>query len=344
MARYSTLLIVLVLAVAPACRDGGSHGLVATSPAPIAPPTATLSVDAGPTVVEYAVPAGSRPHDVAPAPDGSVWYTAQATGELGRLDPISGTTEQIALGSGSAPHGVIVGPDGAPWVTDGGLNAIVRVDPDTREVRAYALPSSHPNANLNTAVFDARGWLWFTGQSGLYGRLDPKTGDMTVFESPRGRGPYGITSTPAGDVYFASLAGSYLGAIEEETGTATVLEPPTRDAGPRRAWSDRQGRVWVSEWNAGKLARYDPADGTWREWRLPGASPQAYAVYVDWRDQVWVSDFGGNVLVRFDPATEAFESFPLPAQPGNIRQILGREGEIWGAESAADRLIVLRYD
>ena len=34
-------------------------------------------------VVEYAVPAGSRPHDVAPAEDGGVWYTAQGGGGVG---------------------------------------------------------------------------------------------------------------------------------------------------------------------------------------------------------------------------------------------------------------------
>jgi phosphohistidine phosphatase SixA len=77
-------------------------------------------------VQEYTVPAGSHPHDVAPAPDGTVWYTAQATGALGRLDPATRKTTEVALGEGSAPHGVIVGPDGAAWVTDGGLNAIVR--------------------------------------------------------------------------------------------------------------------------------------------------------------------------------------------------------------------------
>src|SRR4051794_5527986 len=77
---------------------------------------------------EYAVPAGSHPHDVAPARDGTVWYTAQGAGKLGRLDPATGKVTEVPLGDGSAPHGVIVGPDGAAWVTDGGLNAIVRVD------------------------------------------------------------------------------------------------------------------------------------------------------------------------------------------------------------------------
>jgi virginiamycin B lyase len=89
---------------------------------------------------EFAVPAGTHPHDVAPARDGGVWYTAQHTGQLGWLDPKTGRSRLTRLGSGSAPHGVIVGPDGAPWITDGGLNAIVRVDPRTRKVRRFPLP------------------------------------------------------------------------------------------------------------------------------------------------------------------------------------------------------------
>ena len=65
-------------------------------------------------------------------------------------------------------------------------------------------------------------------------------------------------------------------------------------------------------------------------------------MYVDEQDIVWLSDFGGNALVRFDPATEEFRVFPLPSSPGNVRQILGRPGEVWGAESAADTLVVIR--
>ena len=94
-------------------------------------------------VREYPVPAGTHPHDVAPARDGGVWYTAQRSGALGHLDPATGRTRHIPLGDGSAPHGVIVGPDGAPWITDGGLNAIVRVDPRTSAVRVFRLPARH---------------------------------------------------------------------------------------------------------------------------------------------------------------------------------------------------------
>ena len=96
-----------------------------------------------PAWTEFPLPEGSGPHDVAPAPDGTVWFTAQAAGALGRLDPSSGHVDEFPLGSGSAPHGVIVGPDGAPWVTDGGLNAILRVDPVSHAIHRYPA-ARHP--------------------------------------------------------------------------------------------------------------------------------------------------------------------------------------------------------
>src|SRR5690348_12078046 len=172
--------------------------------------TVTAAAQQAPQVQFYPVAAGSGPHDVAAAPDGTVWYTAQRAAALGILDPKTGRDEHVPLGRGSAPHGVIVGPDGAAWITDGGLNAIVRVDPRTKAVRTWPLPADAPDANLNTAVFDKSGRIWFTGQAGFHGRLDPANNDMKAWRSPRGRGPYGITATPGGDIYYVSLAGNHL--------------------------------------------------------------------------------------------------------------------------------------
>ncbi|HEX2105701.1 MAG TPA: histidine phosphatase family protein [Solirubrobacteraceae bacterium] len=300
------------------------------------------AVQARPAIREFRVPAGSGPHDVAPARDGTVWFTAQRSGHLGRLNPRTGRSRMVALGDGSAPHGVIVGPDGAPWVTDGGLNAIVRVDPRTLRVRRFPLPSNRPAANLNTATFDRSGRLWFTGQSGVYGSVVPRSGRVRAFGAPRGFGPYGISTTPSGQVWYASLAGSYIARIDTATGRARVVQPPTAGQGARRIWPDSDGRLWVSEYNAGRLGRYDPARRRWREWRLPGDDPHPYAVFVDERDIVWLTDFGEDRIVRFDPRTERFTPIGLPTAQAAVRQLLGRTGEVWGAESAADKLVVLR--
>ena len=297
------------------------------------------------------MPAGSGPHDVAPAADGGVWFTAQRRGQLGWLDPKTGQTKMIGLGAGSAPHGVIVDRDGVAWVTDGGQNAIVAVDPRAdNKVTVFRLPASIPNVDLNTAAIDPRKVLWFTGQRGYFGRLVPG-GVPEVFAAPGGAGPYGITTTPQGSVYYASLAGSHIASIVTKVGTegpppippfeAMPISPPTPSQGARRVWSDAAGMIWVSEWNAGQVGRYDPRTGQWKEWKLPNSThPQAYAVFVDDKDIVWLSEWSSSSIVRFDPATETFTSFPHAAN-GGVRQLNGRPGEVWGALSALDKLIVL---
>jgi virginiamycin B lyase len=83
----------------------------------------------------------------------------------------------------------------------------VRVDPISKKVKAWPLPASRGGANLNTAAFDVKGRIWFIGQTGIYGRLDPATRKMDVWDAPKGVGPYGLTATPSGDIYYVSLAG-----------------------------------------------------------------------------------------------------------------------------------------
>jgi virginiamycin B lyase len=218
----------------------------------------------------------------------------------------------------------------------------VRVDPRTSEVRLFSLTGR--NANLNTATFDRTGNLWFTGQNGVYGRVNPSTGEVSQFDAPRGPGPYGITATPDGSrVFYASLAGSHIAEINLETGQATPIDSPTPKQGARRVWTDSHGQIWVSEWNVGQVGRYDPRTGEWQEWALPGNRPSTYAVYVDEQDMVWLSDWGSNALVRFDPTTETFEQFAMPLSNADIRQINGRPGEVWAAESGQDRLVVIRH-
>src|SRR5207248_7630253 len=131
MRRWGAFCAVAALVLGVACGGGGEKGgsrREAGKAAPAAPaPAAKLK--------RFPVPGGSGPHDVAPAPDGTVWYTAQTKGALGRLDPATGRVTEVPLGQGSGPHGVIVGPDGAAWVTDPGLNAVLRVDPVSQEVK-----------------------------------------------------------------------------------------------------------------------------------------------------------------------------------------------------------------
>jgi virginiamycin B lyase len=304
-----------------------------------------VSSSQGPVAQEYAT-TGRGLHDAVPDGNGWVWYVDQRAGTLGGLHPASGEELVVSLGAGSAPHGIIMGPDGAAWITDGGQNAIVRVDVNTLGVDVFRLPG--PQANLNTATFDGRGVLWYTGQAGYIGRLNPADGVVTQVEAPRGRGPYGIATAPDGTVYYASLAGSYLGRIDNDEGAVTVLDPPTPSSGVRRVWADSQGRLYIAQYNVGQLGRYDPATGQWAEWKLPGNEPRPYAVYVDHRDKVWLSDHalggsgGNNSLAFFDPDTETFTTVNSN-NPLRIAQLGGIPGEVWGVDRNRQTAVVVRY-
>src|SRR5258706_1618770 len=59
----------------------------------------------------YPVAAGMGSRDVAPAPDGTIWFCGQLNGTLGILDPRDGSFKLIDLGKRAAPHGVFIGPD-----------------------------------------------------------------------------------------------------------------------------------------------------------------------------------------------------------------------------------------
>ncbi len=289
----------------------------------------------------YQLPSGSYPHDVAPAADGTVWFSGQEQGFAGHFDPRTEKLEKVPLGPGAAPHGVVIGPDGAAWYTEGGQNAIARVDTATKAVKLYPLPAEFRNANLNTPVFDKDGVLWFTGQSGVHGRLDPKVGKVEAWKSPR-RGSYGIAVTPSNEIWYVALAGDHLGHIDRNTGNVTIVEPPRKGVGTRRVWSDSKGNLWVSFWNSGGVGKYDPTTMKWTTYPMPQSKGGTYAVYVDDKDRVWATDWLANAIQRLDPATETYATFPSNKRGSNVRQMLGRPGEVWGGESGNDRLVVIR--
>src|SRR2546430_7496995 len=39
-----------------------------------------------------------------------------------------------------------------------------------------------------------------------------------------------------------------------------IFDSPTPRQGARRVWTDSRGMIWVSEWNAGQVGRYDRSE------------------------------------------------------------------------------------
>lgn len=289
-------------------------------------------------VTYFDVPAIKGVHGVLAAGEGVVWLCGHKNGTLGRFDPRSGEVKVTELGQGAAPRSLLLGPDGALWLTDAGRNAILRVEPATGKIDEFKLPAERPRADLDAAVFRDE-MLWFTGQEGIIGRLNTKTGKIELKDAPRGRGTAGIAVTPSGELWFASAAGNYIAEINPETFEIIPAELPKPDQEPRRLAADSKGRIWVGETNSGQVSALETASRSWKSWKLPGDRPRPQAVYVDDADKLWLSDFSTNAIMHFDPVTEAFNSIPSDRPGAEVRQMHGRSGEAWAAESGHDRLV-----
>ena len=236
---------------------------------------------------------------------------------------------------------MVVGQDGAAWVTDAGLNALVKVDPDRLATKHYPLPGNAANAGLNSATFDRAGMLWFTGQNGFYGRLDPKNGDIKVWPPRWRRALRHHHHAQRRDLVRQPRRQAHRPHRRR-------LRPRRSDrltrgaAGPQRIWSDSKGTLWVSESGSGKLSRYDPLANAWNSWALPGDKADAHAMFVDEQDRIWISDFASNAILRFNPFSQRFTAFPSDQANARVLQLSGRIGEVWGAESGLDRLVMIR--
>ena len=56
---------------------------------------------------------------------------------------------------------------------------------------------------------------------------------------------------------------------------------------------------------------------------------------------MWLTDFAADAILRFDPRTETFTSLPSDKSGANVRQLAGRPGEVWGAESGTTRVVAV---
>ena len=71
--------------------------------------------------------AGSLPQGITASPDGNLWFTEEATNEIGQITT-GGAFREFALPTtNSQPLGITTGPDGNLWFTEALANQIGRL-------------------------------------------------------------------------------------------------------------------------------------------------------------------------------------------------------------------------
>lgn len=288
------------------------------------PPAVLIPGNVSVSIREWLVPTlGSRPHDPLSAPDGSVWWTGQWANVLGRLNPASGELKEYPLKTPkSGPHGLAADKDGNVWFTAVSGGYVGKLDPKTGEVTEYRTDGM---VGPHTPVFDQKGTLWFTLQSGMVGRVIPKTGEVKLAATPTPKSyPYGIVVNSKGIPWYVDFRGNRLGTVDPETMEIREYVLPDPAARPRRIAITPDDVLWYTDYARGYLGRFDPKTGKATEWPSPGGSRSLPYGITAVGDVVWYSESGvsPNTLVRFDSKTEKFQTWVIPSGGGVVRNMM----------------------
>jgi virginiamycin B lyase len=147
------------------------------------------------------------PHSLSFAPDGILWFTAQQSNTVGRLDPKTGEIKLLTMPTPrSRPYGIIVSPKGVPTLCLFGTNKLATIDPNTMEIKEYALPDAASRPRRIAIVGDE---VWYSDFSrGFLGRYNIATGAHKEWASPSGpqSQPYGIVFAKGAIWYNESFA------------------------------------------------------------------------------------------------------------------------------------------
>jgi virginiamycin B lyase len=144
----------------------------------------------------------------------------------------------------------------------------------------------------HSLAFDAAGILWFTVQEGNFvGRLDPKTGKITLKPSPTpGSRPYGIAVDSRGVTFYCELGTNKIGRIDPASMKITEYVLP-EGARPRRLAIGQDDTVFYTDYRRGYLGALDPKSGTVREWPSPGGGgSRPYGIAITPDGAVWYSE------------------------------------------------------
>jgi len=222
------------------------------------------------------------------------------------------------------PHSLALGKTGYWYTTNAGSDEIGVFDPKTRTWKAsFVLPA--PARYPHTIRIGRDGIIWFTlAASSQVGRLDPVSGDIKLIYLPKvkplggsgGTVPYGIDISPVdGRIWYARLWGDKLGAIDPTTFAVTEFDSPVE--GPRRLRFDAKGKLWVTGYNDGMIAKIDTASMQSDVYPMPefaaGYRPAPYALAINpVTQEVWINETLTDRVYRFLPKEKRFIVYPMP--------------------------------
>jgi streptogramin lyase len=296
----------------------------------------------GQAIQEFPVPAGSFPGGITTGPDGNLWFTAEGTGQVGRMTPGGAVTMfPVTTPSPGVPTDVgfvapvdqiISGPDGALWFTMPRESQIGHMTTGGALINRYTLPPPLDRPEGLTVGPD--GAIWFTAVGiGKIGRITTGGTFAPASGYPSGPGTAGsglsdITSGPDGRVWFTAQVGNQIGALDPGTGFISSYSGGLTPASePSGITPGPGGGLWFTESAANQIGQISTG-GSITEY--PGAQPGPSAIAAGRDGALWFTASEANSIGRIATSGAITNHFPLPTAPGEPSDITtGPDGALW---------------
>jgi len=243
------------------------------------------------------------------------------------------------------------------WFTEFLANKIGRLNPHTGEFREFAIPTAgsgpHSIVALPSFVSElATHQVWFTEFYGnKIGRMTGE-GEFTEFEIPTaGSGPMGITRTRSPDtIAFTELLGNKIGRLPLGGGLGggaiEELPIPTPNSAPTDIQWAADGRLFFTEFNAGKIGHIDYDHRTIVETALPTAASGPYRIckspYAN--REVWFTERSANRIGVIRRDGVSITEYDLPSGHTEPLGCAYGGAQVWFAQRTPNALGWIHHD
>jgi streptogramin lyase len=210
---------------------------------------------------------------------------------------------------------LILGRDGNLYATEEPQRKILQFNPDTHDAREFDV-----GVEPHDSVQGPDGRVWFTS---LNGKLSPSGKPVT-----------------------AKQGGGLLGALNVKTGQVTYYPGISNDAQPHAVLWSTDGKLYITEQKAGRLAIFDPNTKKIEQGRF--GLPQGNFIHditLLPNGDLWADLQGVDQLARFNLAKQRFDRFvKVPLEQGGPRDItyVGSKNAIYATLFAGNQLV--EYD
>ena len=269
-------------------------------------------------VEEYPLPTtDAGPSSLAAAPDGSVYFTEQQAGKVGRIDT-SGHIQEFALPDpGSGPDAATVVPVPAPsggtptyqvWFSERFAGRLGRLAPATGTVQEFPLPAGVTCPDTLAEATSGTLYLGFCRSTQL--ATVHADGSVSLLPVPQ-ETSYGLLRPgPAGSILIAGQF--YRNALPRLTSSGTLIDARLPDTGGTAidAATAPDGRIWFTEPWADRVGVLDPVTNAVREFTVPTPLASPLGITVDASGMIWFTERDADAVASITPGGVIHE-YPL---------------------------------